>query len=128
MRRFAVMGAGLLSIAGFAGVASAADLLVKAPAISAAPEQFSWTGCHVGGHVGGVVGEDRTTNVLGNSIDFSSTGSWEADRSLRLSVRARLGRGGRRPGSLVQPEKQPCFLCQKPGSGGNGSVAIHPHQ
>jgi len=30
MRRFALMGAGLLSIAGFAGVASAADLLVKA--------------------------------------------------------------------------------------------------
>jgi outer membrane immunogenic protein len=55
--------------------ALAADLAVKArPAISAAPVQFSWTGCHVGGHVGGVVSEDRTTGVLGNSTSFSSTG------------------------------------------------------
>lgn len=55
--------------------ALAADLAVKARrAIPAAPVQFSWTGCHVGGHVGGVVSEDRTTGVLGNSVDFSSTG------------------------------------------------------
>jgi outer membrane immunogenic protein len=55
--------------------AFAADLLVKAPpAIPAAPVQFSWTGCYVGGHVGGVVSEDKTTNVFGNSIGFSSTG------------------------------------------------------
>src|SRR6266481_3045677 len=53
----------------------AADLPVKAPpAIAAAPVLFSWTGCYGGGHVGGVVSEDRTTNVLGNSIGFSSTG------------------------------------------------------
>jgi len=52
-----------------------ADLPVKAPpAIAAAPVLFSWTGCYVGGHVGSVVSEDRTTNVLGNSIGFSSTG------------------------------------------------------
>jgi outer membrane immunogenic protein len=53
--------------------AFAADLLVKAPP-AAAPVQFSWTGCHVGGRLGGVVSEDKTTNVFGNSIGFSSTG------------------------------------------------------
>jgi outer membrane immunogenic protein len=75
MHRFAIIGAGLLSIAGFSGAASAADLPVKAPAaIPAAPVEFSWTGCHVGGHVGGVVSEDKTTGVLGNSIGFGSTG------------------------------------------------------
>jgi outer membrane immunogenic protein len=72
MNRFAVAGAGLLSIAGFVGAASAADLPVKAPA--AVPVQFSWTGCYVGGHVGGVVSKDSTTGVLGNSSGFSSTG------------------------------------------------------
>jgi outer membrane immunogenic protein len=55
--------------------AFAADLAVKAPrAIPAAPVQFSWTGCHVGGRLGGVVSEDKTTNVLGDSVGFSSTG------------------------------------------------------
>jgi outer membrane immunogenic protein len=53
--------------------AFAADPPVKA-AIPAAPVQLSWTGCYVGGHVGGVVTEDKTTGVLGNSIDFSSSG------------------------------------------------------
>ncbi len=52
--------------------AFAADLSVKAP--RAAPVQFSWTGCYVGGHIGGVVSEDKTTGVLGNSVGFSSTG------------------------------------------------------
>lgn len=52
--------------------AFAADLSVKAPA--AAPVQFSWTGCYVGGHIGGAVSDVRTTNLLGNSVGFSSTG------------------------------------------------------
>lgn len=41
-----------------AGPALAADLAVKAPPM-AAPVPYSWTGCHVGGHVG--AGWDRTT-------------------------------------------------------------------
>jgi len=53
--------------------AFAADLLpVKAP--PAAPVQFSWSGCHVGGHLGGAVSEDRTTSAFGNSVSFGSTG------------------------------------------------------
>jgi outer membrane immunogenic protein len=55
--------------------ALAADLAVKTPrAIPAAPVPFSWTGCHVGGHLGGVVSEDKTTGILGNSNSFSSAG------------------------------------------------------
>jgi len=44
----------------------------KAPA--AAPMTYDWTGCYVGGHVGGVVSEDRTTSASGNSVGFSSVG------------------------------------------------------
>jgi outer membrane immunogenic protein len=53
--------------------AFAADLPVKS-ALPAAPVPFSWTGCYVGGHVGGAVSEDKTTSLFGNSIGFSSTG------------------------------------------------------
>jgi outer membrane immunogenic protein len=74
MHRCAIIGVGLLSITGLAGVASAADLPVKAPAAIPAPVRFSWTGCNVGGHVGGAVSEDKTTNFLGDSSRFSSTG------------------------------------------------------
>jgi outer membrane immunogenic protein len=55
--------------------AFAADLAAKIPTkIPAAPSQFSWTGCYIGAHVGGVVSGDRTTSALGNSTAFSSAG------------------------------------------------------
>jgi outer membrane immunogenic protein len=73
MRGFTVVGVGLLSIAGFAGTACAADLPIKALA-PAAPAQFSWTGCHVGGHLGGGVGDDKTTGLRGASTSFDATG------------------------------------------------------
>jgi outer membrane immunogenic protein len=66
-----------VTIVAFATTTSvfAADLAVKAPAMNpAAPVQFSWTGCYIGGHLGGVVSQDTTTGVLGNSNSFSSTG------------------------------------------------------
>ena len=55
-----------------AGQAFAADLPMKAPA--AAPIPFTWTGCHIGGHLGGVVSDDRTVSALGATVGFSSTG------------------------------------------------------
>ena len=55
-----------------ATAAFAADLPLKAPA--AAPVKFTWTGCFIGGHVGGVVREDRSTNLLGASANFNSIG------------------------------------------------------
>jgi outer membrane immunogenic protein len=72
MHRYAMIATGLW-IAGFAGAASAADLPFKAPPANPAV-RFSWTGCYVGGHLGGVVSEDRTTNLLGNSLSYSSPG------------------------------------------------------
>ncbi len=66
---------GSVALAAFAaGPALAADMNpVPAPVYSKAP-LYSWTGCYVGGHVGGVASEDRTTNELGNSASFSSGG------------------------------------------------------
>jgi outer membrane immunogenic protein len=77
MRRFAVVGFGLLSISGFIGAASAADLPARGDpqAPAAVPvTTYDWSGCYIGGHVGGLVSEDRSTNQLGAFRDFSSTG------------------------------------------------------
>jgi len=72
IRHVALVGAGLVSIAGFSGAASAADLPANTYAApSAAPVvAYTWTGCHVGGHLGGVLSEDKT----GNGVGFSSAG------------------------------------------------------
>jgi outer membrane immunogenic protein len=64
-------GAALIALAA-ATSASAADLALKAPA--AAPIRFTWTGCHVGGHIGGAVSDDRTINDLGVIRDYSGVG------------------------------------------------------
>jgi outer membrane immunogenic protein len=80
MRRFAVVGIGLVSISLFSSATSAADLPAQTyPTPAAAPVlvpvvTYNWTGCHVGGHVGGVISEDRTTSASGSSLDFSSVG------------------------------------------------------
>jgi outer membrane immunogenic protein len=60
MHRFAVIGAGLLSIAGFAGAASAADLparaYTKAPAMVA--PIYNWSGFYIGLNGGGASSHD----------------------------------------------------------------------
>jgi outer membrane immunogenic protein len=67
-------GAAMLALT-VAAPAFAADLAAKAPAFkAAAPVPFSWTGCFVGGHVGGAVSEDKTIGVAGNSTSFSASG------------------------------------------------------
>src|SRR5665213_700457 len=54
MNRLAVIGTGLVSLVGFAGAASAADLPARTKAPIAAPVMTSnWTGCYIGGHGGG---------------------------------------------------------------------------
>jgi len=55
-----------------ATTASAADLALKAPPL--APVKFTWTGCYIGGHLGGAVSDDRTTSIAGASVNFGSTG------------------------------------------------------
>jgi outer membrane immunogenic protein len=54
--------------------AFAADLPVKAPAITPPIAFYNWTGCHVGGHIGGVFTEDTATNVFGASRSHNSSG------------------------------------------------------
>src|ERR1700688_716690 len=50
MRRFQCAALAAVAVIGFASMASAADLPVKAPV--AAPA-YSWTGCYIGGNLGG---------------------------------------------------------------------------
>ena len=51
--------------------AFAADLPVKVPAI---PAQFSWTGCYVGGDLGGLFRGRKATDDLGVSRTYNSSG------------------------------------------------------
>jgi outer membrane immunogenic protein len=56
-----------------ASVAGAADLAVKAPAV-APVALYNWTGCHIGGNIGGVFSDDTTTNRLGVTRSHDSSG------------------------------------------------------
>ena len=51
----------------------AADLPMKVKA-PPAPVKFTWTGCFIGGHVGGAVSADTTINDLGTVRDYSGAG------------------------------------------------------
>jgi outer membrane immunogenic protein len=53
--------------------AFAADLPLYAPA-SAPIALYNWTGCYVGGHVGGAFSDDTGTNDLGSSRSHNSSG------------------------------------------------------
>ncbi|MDC7789557.1 porin family protein [Rhodoplanes sp. TEM] len=63
-----------VAVLGTAGFASAADLParmpVKAPPPVMAPA-FSWTGCYIGGFVGGAWGDDATTYPVGAGYGYS---------------------------------------------------------
>ena len=70
-----------VAVFGFASVASAADMPVKAPIYKAPPVAvFNWTGCYVGAHVG--YGWNHATDTdnpnsdyaLGNPIDIDGNG------------------------------------------------------
>lgn len=75
MHRLAMMvGTGLLSLAGFMGAASAADLsartYTKAPPMAA--PVYSWAGCYAGVEGGGEWGRSRSTgNGLNNGVPTS---------------------------------------------------------
>jgi outer membrane immunogenic protein len=69
MRRI-LSGAAIVALTA-AAPAFAADLQVKAPAMSSA--QFSWTGCYIGGHIGGAFSRDTTTSAFGVSASHNSS-------------------------------------------------------
>jgi outer membrane immunogenic protein len=59
-----------------ASQASAADLPRKAPAyIPPAPPPVTWTGCYIGGNIGGAFGNVSTTSPLVPGIEVSTNGS-----------------------------------------------------
>jgi outer membrane immunogenic protein len=68
MRNFVI---GAFAIIASTAPTLAADIAVKAPA---ATTIFSWTGCHVGGHVGAVISQDSSTGPLENPTNFGEAG------------------------------------------------------
>src|ERR1700757_149573 len=86
MHRFAIIGAGLLSIAGLTGAASAADLpartYTKAPALVAAV--YDWSGFYVGLNGGGASSHEclTITSVAGGAIVPNSEGCHNATGGL----------------------------------------------
>jgi outer membrane immunogenic protein len=82
MKKLFLMGVALSALV--AGPAMAADLAVRAPAYKAPPPvpvYFSWTGCYVGGHVGGLWARKEWTNrdALAGVAVGTSYGSHDAD-------------------------------------------------
>src|SRR4051794_24027418 len=57
----------------FASSAFSADMPLKAPARPIAPAPFSWSGCYIGGHAGGLWGRDRYTDATGNFVTVRSS-------------------------------------------------------
>jgi outer membrane immunogenic protein len=86
MNRLAVVGAGLFSLGGFVGAASAADLppriYTKAPAVVA--PSYDWSGFYVGVNGGGASSHEclTITNVAGSPVFPNSEGCHDATGSL----------------------------------------------
>ena len=86
MKRFAIVGAGLLSIAGFASAASAADLsgrpYTKAPAMVA--PIYDWSGFYIGLNGGGASSHEclTITSAAGAPAGPSSEGCHDATGGL----------------------------------------------
>ena len=69
MRHLVTGALAALSVAA-SGNVMAADLKAPPPA----PVVYSWTGCHIGGHIGGAFRDVTATNVLGVSSSHNSFG------------------------------------------------------
>ena len=77
-----------LSMAGL-GTASAADMAVKARPMAAPVMAYNWTGCYLGGYVGGA-----TQSRAVNAVDPSSTGGTFAAGTFYNSPNANAVNGG----------------------------------
>jgi outer membrane immunogenic protein len=72
-----------IAAAAFCGApAIAADMPVKAPAPMAAIPAFSWTGCYVGGNVGGLIANKRWVNATPGAFNGLEIGSHDASNWL----------------------------------------------
>jgi outer membrane immunogenic protein len=76
MRRFQCAALAAVAVIGFASIASAADLPVKAPPMApvAAPV-YSWTGCYVGGNLGGAWKGWRSAETDNGFVEVDKTAS-----------------------------------------------------
>jgi outer membrane immunogenic protein len=79
MKKLLLAGAAMLAL--FGGTATAADLSRAPPPVYRAPPPvyvYSWTGCYIGGNVGGLwVNKELTGTVLGQSFSADAN-SWAA--------------------------------------------------
>jgi outer membrane immunogenic protein len=92
MHRFGRAALAAVAVIGFASIGSAADMPVKAPAV-AAPLPYNWTGCYLGGNVGGAwqnnssidaialipTGSDRGNSFIGGAqvgCDYQFASNW----------------------------------------------------
>jgi outer membrane immunogenic protein len=86
MRRFATIGAGLLSVGVFSGAANAADLpartYTKAPPMAA--PMYSWAGLYIGANAGGASSYEclTITSVAGAAVFPNSEGCHDATGGL----------------------------------------------
>jgi outer membrane immunogenic protein len=82
MRRFARIGAGLLSFAAFCGAAFAADLPTKAPPMAA--PVYNWAGLYIGLNGGGASSHEclTITGVAGAPVTPNSEGCHDATGGL----------------------------------------------
>ena len=74
MRKFVFTGACLATLT-FTGMASAADMPVKAPMVAAAPA-YNWSGCYLGVHAGGIWGKSHVDIPLYPQNFDISMNSW----------------------------------------------------
>jgi len=71
MKKILIMG---IAAAAFCGApALAADMPVKAPVYKAPPPVFTWTGCYIGGNLGGGWKHVRSTDDPGGGLEFNHT-------------------------------------------------------
>jgi outer membrane immunogenic protein len=97
MNRKLLLASTAVSGLALAGPALAADMPLKAPPIIAAPA-FSWTGCYIGGNVGGARGQKEWDNFSGSLLSslfggapitvITATGTFTASASVSASFSA----------------------------------------
>jgi outer membrane immunogenic protein len=74
MKKVWLSSAAVVGFAASSLTAFAADLAVKAPPVAPPIALYNWTGCYVGGHIGGVFSDDTSTNAVGSSRNYDSSG------------------------------------------------------